>query len=185
MSRVRRTHARRGRRGREPELPAPVRRTRPTTVDVTWVGGEPFLGAAAIRKAARAALAEGRRPNLRLSIACLTDRRLAGLHDEWLGDPSPTDVLSFDLSDGTSESGEILVSHECARRTARARAVDARRELSLYVVHGVLHLCGHDDHGPRDRARMRAAEARVLASLGWAPDSHPHDETDRRSRRGA
>ncbi len=184
MSRVRRTHTRRGRRGREPEIPLTKRRTRPTTVDVTWVGGEPFLGPVAIRKAARAALAEGKRPTLRLSIACLTDRRLARLHDEWLGDPSPTDVLSFDLSDGTSEVGEILVSHECARRTARSRAVDARRELLLYVVHGVLHLCGHDDHAPRDRARMRAAEARVLASLGWAPDSHPHDETDRLARRG-
>ncbi len=98
------------------------------------------------------------------------------MHAEWLDDASPTDVLSFDLSDEISEAGEIVVSHTCARRTARARRVDPRRELALYIVHGILHLCGHDDHAQRARAAMRAAERRVLATLGWPPDLAPHDE---------
>ncbi|MBL8860794.1 MAG: rRNA maturation RNase YbeY [Planctomycetes bacterium] len=149
---------------------------RPAAVDVRWIGARPFASEAEIRRTARAALREGRRADLRLSVALVPDRALARLHAEWLGDPAPTDVLSFDLSDGSSSAGEIVASHECARRTARARGVDPRRELALYVVHGVLHLCGHDDHAPRQRAAMRAAERRVLATLGWPDDDAPHDE---------
>lgn len=120
---------------------------------------------------------------LRLSIAVVPDRRLTRMHAEWLGDPTPTDVLSFDLGDEVSEAGEIVASHTCARRTARERGVEPGRELALYVVHGILHLCGHDDHAPRDRAAMRAAETRVLAALGWPPDLAPHDEVAQRARR--
>ncbi len=143
---------------------------------VQWTGSDPFLSAAEIRRTARAALREGERTDLRLSIAIVTDRELTRLHADWLGDASPTDVLSFDLSDEHSAAGEIVVSHTCARRTARARRVDPGRELALYVVHGILHLCGHDDHSQRDRRAMRGAEQRVLASLGWPPDSAPHDD---------
>jgi probable rRNA maturation factor len=150
---------------------------------VRWDGARPFLSAAELRRTARAARAEGGRPRLRLSVAIVGDRALARLHGTWLGDSAPTDVLSFDLTDALSEAGEVVASHACARRTARARGVDPRRELALYVVHGVLHLCGHDDRAPRARAAMRAAEARVLARLGWPPDELPHDETERRARR--
>ncbi len=193
MSQLRRTHARRGHRGRDPDVVAarkPVRRgaakapvAREPTVAVQWVGARPFLTLAEIRRTARAALREGGRPALRLSIAVVPDRRLTRLHAEWLGDPTPTDVLSFDLSDDLSEAGEIVASHDCARRTARARGVAPGRELALYVVHGVLHLCGYDDHAARERAAMRAAEQRVLAALGWPADLAPHDEVPRRSRR--
>ena len=48
-------------------------------------------------------------------------------------------------------------------------------ELVLYVVHGVLHLCGFDDHDPADRARMRDAEARVLEHLGFERDVLEHE----------
>ncbi|MCY2960512.1 MAG: rRNA maturation RNase YbeY [Planctomycetota bacterium] len=193
MSLLRRTHARRGHRGRDPEVPGAKTRRRgkpaqATTgrappVDVQWVGSRPFLSGAEIRRTARAALREGGRPRLRVSIAVVPDRQLTRLHAEWLGDPTPTDVLSFDLSDDLSEAGEIVASHTCARRTARQRGVAAGRELALYVVHGILHLCGHDDHTRSDRAAMRAAEERVLGSLGWPSDLAPHDEVAKRSRR--
>lgn len=195
MSRLRRTHARRGRRGRDPEPArraasapksrAPASKRAPAPVDVRWEGGRPFLTAAEIRRTARAALREGRRPALRLSIALVTDRAIARLHGEWLADPTPTDVLSFDLGDDLSEAGEVVASHDCARRVARERGVDAGRELALYVVHGVLHLCGHDDHAPRERARMRAAERRVLSALGWPDDPGPHDGPPQRARRAS
>jgi probable rRNA maturation factor len=185
VSRLRRTHARRGRRGRDPEVAVPTApkrrasskspRVRATPVAVRWVGSRPFLSDLELRRTARAALREGGRPALRLSIAVVPDRELTRLHGEWLGDPTPTDVLSFDLSDDLSEAGEIVASHTCARRTARERGVPAGRELALYVVHGVLHLCGHDDHDRRERAAMRAAERRVLARLGWPDDDAPHD----------
>lgn len=145
-----------------------------------WVGGPAFLSDARIRRAARAALRAGGRPDLELSLVFVRDRELTRMHADWLGDPSPTDVLSFDLGD----AGEIVTSFECARRTARERGVDPGRELSLYVVHGVLHLCGHDDRTKPDRARMRAAERAVLLSLGWDDDPAPHDEVRPRRRAG-
>ncbi len=195
MSQLRRTRARRDRRGRDPELvAAPVRSrrspakkasVRASPVAVQWVGSRAFLSPAEIRRTARAALREGGRPTLRLSIAVVPDRQLTRLHAEWLGDPTPTDVLSFDLTDDLSESGEIVASHTCARRTARARGVEPGRELALYVVHGILHLCGHDDQRTRARTAMRAAEQRVLAALGWPADLAPHDEVPRRSRRAS
>lgn len=183
MSALRRTHARRGRRGRDPRVPARKSSTRAPAVSVQWIGSKPFLTDAEIRRTVRAALREGRRPGLLISVAVVPDRQLTRLHQEWLGDPTPTDVLSFDLSDDCSEAGEIVASHACARRTARARGVEAGRELALYVVHGILHLCGHDDRAPRERAAMRAAEQRVLTALGWPADVAPHDEVPRRPRR--
>ena len=58
---------------------------------------------------------------------------------------------------------------------ARERGVTAERELLLYVVHGVLHLCGFDDHEEEDRSRMRAAERVVMERIAQPHDDAPHD----------
>jgi rRNA maturation RNase YbeY len=100
-----------------------------------------------------------RRP---VSLLLCDDREIARLHGAFLGDGTPTDVITFDL-DGTAE---IVVSVETARRRARAHGGSMRNEVALYVVHGVLHACGHDDTTLRARARMRAAERTVLSALG-------------------
>jgi probable rRNA maturation factor len=82
-------------------------------------------------------------------------------------------VISFDLGDEPGPAGELYVSLECALRVAQARGLDQAGEVLLYVVHGALHLCGFDDHDPRDRARMRKAEARVLARLAQRAPRSP------------
>lgn len=92
-------------------------------------------------------------------VALVDDRTIAELHERFLGEPGPTDVLSF-------PHGEIVVSGDTALREARARGIPPVHELALYVVHGALHLAGYDDRTPRGRGRMRAAERRVLAALG-------------------
>lgn len=136
---------------------------------------ERVAGDAAIRDAAVAALAHGGRPGLEVDVILVSDRALAALHAQFLGDPSPTDVMAFDLgADADGPGAEIYVSVDCARRVARTRGVTAERELLLYVVHGALHLCGFDDHADADRKRMRAAEARVLGALGLPPDTGAH-----------
>lgn len=91
------------------------------------------------------------------------DAEIGRLHGEYLGDPKSTDVITFDHGDG---SVDLAVSVETARREARARGHDERAEIALYIVHGMLHAAGHDDHEPAERARMRAAEGRILAALG-------------------
>ncbi len=124
----------------------------------------------------QAALVHGSRPSAVLSVVFVDDASLSKMHADYLGDASPTDVISFDLGeDGMGPAGELYVSTDCARRLAQERGVDKERELALYVVHGTLHLCGWDDHEPEEREAMRAAEAEVMEALGFAHDRLPHD----------
>jgi probable rRNA maturation factor len=102
-----------------------------------------------------------------ISVAFLTDRELARLHGEFLADPAPTDVITFGGAPETGSAGEICVSADAARRQlppARRRGGFAA-ELTLYLVHGWLHLAGHDDLAPGPRRAMRRAEARALEIL--------------------
>lgn len=144
-------------------------------VRVTWEVKTRPLGDAAVRGAVRAALRAGGRPGLAVDVILVGDATLRALHRRFLGRDTRTDVMAFDLGDeGGGPAAEIYASVTCARRVARMRGVSAARELSLYLVHGALHLCGHDDHRPLQRRRMRAAEARVLAQLGHPEDPGPH-----------
>ncbi len=124
---------------------------------------------ALVRRAVAAAFEVGGEaaPRRELSIVFVDDDELAGMHAVWLDDPSATDVITFDLGDDDSgPAGELYVSVERAAAVASARGLDPLRELMLYVVHGSLHLCGFDDHEPRERREMRAAERRAFTKLG-------------------
>jgi probable rRNA maturation factor len=104
-------------------------------------------------------------PRGELSVAFLTDTALAGLHGRYLADESPTDVITFGGDPAHGMAGEICVSVDAAaRRAGRARAAFAR-ELTLYVVHGWLHLAGYDDREPGARRAMRGAERRAMRLL--------------------
>jgi probable rRNA maturation factor len=100
-----------------------------------------------------------------LSVAFLTDDALARLHADFLEDPSTTDVITFEAQAALGSAGEICVSADTARTYARDHARDFSEELTLYVVHGWLHLAGYDDLAPAKKRRMRAAEARAMALL--------------------
>lgn len=143
------------------------------TVEVAWQTDDRPLDDAAVVAAVRSALVHGGRPGIEIGVVLVGDDELRELHERWLGDPTRTDVITFDLGEGDGPEGEIWVSVECARRLAPDRGVPVERELALYLVHGALHLCGYDDHDEVDRARMRAAERDVLAELGYPPDEGP------------
>ena len=153
-----------------------------TERSVAWavppVEGE--LDEAGARAALAAALEHGEAPGLRVDLVFVDDATLARMHGEFLGDPSRTDVITFDLrDDGPGEEhgpeAEIYVSVERAREVAAARGVAVRREQALYVVHGALHLVGFDDHEPEQRAAMRAAERAVMERLGYDEDLGEHE----------
>ena len=111
-------------------------------------------------------------PSGELSLVFLTDTALAQLHADFLADPSPTDVITFagDAAQGTA--GEICVSADAALRQAGTRR-DFSAELTLYLVHGWLHLAGFDDLQPAKKRRMRRAEARAMQLLR-AAGAVPH-----------
>jgi len=100
-------------------------------------------------------------------VAVVDDREMRRLHARYLGRRGPTDVLAFDLQSPASTPllGEVIISADTARRQARQIGVSAALEMDLLLVHGLLHLVGYDDHGPR-RARRMHARARELLSQG-------------------
>lgn len=100
-----------------------------------------------------------------LSLVFLTGPALAKIHGEFMADPTATDVITFAGDPAAGLAGEICVSADTAAAYARARQRDFSAELTLYLVHGWLHLAGCDDLQPAKKRRMRAAEARALRLL--------------------
>ncbi|MFM9025672.1 MAG: rRNA maturation RNase YbeY [Planctomycetaceae bacterium] len=129
------------------------------------------VNAAWLARVVRRALARQGVDRAEITILIVGDRRMARLHEEWLGVPGTTDVITFDLAgaggkDGGGLRGDIVVSAETAGRVARELGWAPRHELAYYVVHGLLHLAGHDDHDPAERRAMRARERALLAAAG-------------------
>ena len=94
-----------------------------------------------------------------LSIVLVNDAEMARLNRQFHHTPGTTDILTFDYGEG---QGELIISTQRAVAQARRFHTTPAHELALYVVHGVLHLRGYDDRTPHQRARMRAAERRLL-----------------------
>ncbi len=104
-----------------------------------------------------------------VAINFVDTETICRLHQDFFQDPSPTDCISFPLDDietpGYRMLGEIFVCPETALQYAQANNVDPRQELTLYVVHGLLHLLGYDDIEKKDRLAMRKAEKKHMEHL--------------------
>ena len=100
-----------------------------------------------------------------LSIAFVDDLTIAQVHADFLDDPRPTDVITFPANAEMQSAGEIIVSVDHALSRAQELDEPFPSELSLYLVHGWLHLAGYDDRQEVDREAMRAAEKKALAIL--------------------
>ena len=98
-----------------------------------------------------------------LSIALIDDESIAELNGEYRDKPRPTDVLSFSLVEGDFADhrggmlGDVVISVETAAKQAAERHRGLDDEIAKLLVHGVLHLIGHD-HEVDDEARVMAAE---------------------------
>jgi probable rRNA maturation factor len=125
-----------------------------------------------IERAARAALAHQKESvDVNLAIVLTDNRRLRTLNRDYLGIDAPTDVLSFPASENDPETGarylgDILISVPYAAKGAKQAGNSLEAELQLLVVHGVLHLLGHDHAKPREKTKMWKAQAEILESLG-------------------
>ena len=115
-------------------------------------------------------------PEMYLSVVLTDSRRLRKLNRDYLGIDAPTDVLSFPASEsdgsetdpetGERYLGDILISVPYAAKSARQTGHSLEAELQLLVVHGVLHLLGHDHARPRAKTRMWTAQREILTQLG-------------------
>jgi probable rRNA maturation factor len=125
-----------------------------------------------LERAARATLGhQSASPEAELTIVLSDDTRLQELNRDYLGVDAPTDVLSFpadqdDPETGAPYLGDILISIPRAERQAAEAGHPLETEVQLLVVHGVLHLLGHDHAEQGEKANMWAAQSQVLAGLG-------------------
>ena len=106
-----------------------------------------------------------------LSVVIDSDEKLRQLNRDFLGIDAPTDVLSFpseefDPDEQAEYIGDVVISFPRALTQAQAAGHAVVNEIQLLVVHGVLHLLGHDHAEPQKKSKMWQAQAEILASLG-------------------
>src|SRR5262245_44085129 len=136
--------------------------------------------------------AEGVRGHAELSLLFVNETDIAALNEEFLGHQGPTDVLAFpidgelvEVDDGSSPQrrgpdrpppdpgdlplllGDVVICPSIAVAQAATHAGTVDDELALLVVHGVLHVLGHDHAQPDETAQMRAREVDLLQELHW------------------
>ncbi|MBW2272818.1 MAG: rRNA maturation RNase YbeY [Deltaproteobacteria bacterium] len=106
-----------------------------------------------------------------LSVALVGDAEIAGLNEQYRGKPEPTDVLSFSLVEGDHSDyrgqllGDVVISVDTAASQARKRHRSLDEEVARLLIHGVLHLLGHDHAEAEERRRMWAEQRRVWKAL--------------------
>jgi probable rRNA maturation factor len=129
-----------------------------------------------MREIVRAVLREEGISEAEISLAFVDNPTIHQLNKRYLGHDEPTDVLSFPMSEPGSKrlTGELVIGAEVAQAEAESRGHDVQAELALYVIHGLLHLCGHDDKSSVAAQEMHEHERRYLRLLDL-PDISPRE----------
>lgn len=135
------------------------------------------IDAHALEGLARHVLDEmGIHPLAELSIMLYDVIAMTALHERWMHEPGPTDVLAFPMDaletprDDDDDDppptllGDVVLCPEVAQAQAREAGHSMDDELHLLCTHGVLHLLGYDHHDPGEEREMFALQARLLAS---------------------
>lgn len=163
------------------------------TIQITDHQKSPIVDHPLLETVIHRVLVDEQIPVATISVALVTDAEIHRINREFLGHDYPTDVISFLLNDpaassieyqlpaavsdtslpgtdiGSGIDGELIVSTETAMREAAAHGWSPQAELLLYIVHGLLHLCGYDDIPDDQRPLMRARERELLAIWGYCP----------------
>jgi rRNA maturation RNase YbeY len=141
-----------------------------------------------LKKIAAATLAELKIESTELGIVLVGAKEMASLNEEFLGHEGATDVITFDYSEsvgrdgalrrprpriagGTSAGegaiihGEIFICVPEAERQAKIFRTQWQTEVVRYIIHGILHLTGHDDLQPAARKKMKREEERLVRKV--------------------
>jgi probable rRNA maturation factor len=113
-------------------------------------------------------------PQAELSLLLVDEVTMAQLHEQWMDQPGPTDVLAFPMdelrpADEDSEPepgllGDVVLCPTVAERQAQQAGHDVLDEIDLLCAHGVLHLLGYDHDDPEEHRQMFALQTRLLAA---------------------
>jgi probable rRNA maturation factor len=125
-------------------------------------------------------LAENVPPNVEISLVVTGQERIRELNREYRGKDSPTDVLSFSMSekkeeeenttfieppDGLIHLGEVIIAYPQAILQAAEHGHSVRKEMAILIIHGVLHILGYDHEKPELAPLMAAKEEEILSDL--------------------
>lgn len=128
----------------------------------------PLPAARLIGLASFAASEDGAFPggNWSVTLRVTDDEQIAAIHDQFFGDSTATDVISFpsgdDLSGGEGYLGDIVISVETAAENAGIHGHSRDREVAFLLLHGLLHLCGFDDATDEARVAMLNRQSTIL-----------------------
>ena len=135
-----------------------------------------------LKVVARDLLSELNESGSTLSIMLVGDTKIQELNREHRGKDKPTDVLSFPLYEpGEAPQpqaerllGDVVISVDTAKRQAAEYDAPLQNEIYRLLIHGILHVLGHDHMEPEERARMESEERRLAAAIGmpWPYEDH-------------
>ncbi len=135
------------------------------------------VDARAVKRVAAQLLAAVGRRDASLSISFVGDEEIARINAEHRGKDRPTDVLSFPLEPdptmpGEELLGDVVISVPTALRQAAGYDAPLQREVERLLIHGLLHVLGHDHEEADERDAMIAEERRLAAAIGmpWPYD---------------
>ncbi|MDQ6766479.1 MAG: rRNA maturation RNase YbeY [Candidatus Eremiobacteraeota bacterium] len=103
-----------------------------------------------------------------LTVLVTDDHTMRSLNRRYRNKDATTDVLAFPLGDGLRREepwGDVVISHETARRQARRYGATTAEEMTRLLVHGLLHLCGYDHHERAQAARMHGLTRCLMREL--------------------
>ena len=154
------------------------------TIDIVNESGE-TVDETALAAVARYSLDRMRiHPLAELSVLIVDEAAMTELHERWMGEPGPTDVLSFPMDElrppapvaGTSGRGgdepgpdpallgDVVLCPQVAAEQAKQAGHSAQQELELLTVHGILHLLGYDHADPEEEAAMFGLQGQLLTA---------------------
>lgn len=161
-------------------------------IDITLRQTTSLVAEDALRQAVETTLSEEQISSAEVSLVLTDDAEIHRINRDFLDHDYPTDVISFRLNDeppaanggpacSSHLDGELIISQETAARAAADEGWSLESELVLYVVHGLLHLCGYDDLADPARPIMRRREREILTKLNRFPagKSAGHSQADR------
>ena len=122
-------------------------------------------------------IAQGVSSDVELGLVITSQERVQQLNKSYRGKDEPTDVLAFYMTsaageafvappDGVRHLGEVIISYPQAVIQAKEHQHSIKKELTILIIHGVLHLLGYDHEEPELERRMRGREADILSQIG-------------------
>lgn len=123
------------------------------------------------RKAVAVTLKAEKQKNVSLTVVLTDDKEVKALNHQYRGKNKPTNVLSFpggEEEGGIRQLGDVVLAYDTLAKEARAQKKKFEDHFTHLLVHGVLHLLGHDHEADREAKRMERREIKLLADMGIA-----------------